>query len=267
MHFLPIYNTDLEDVARLQPTDWPDILPNIKLYIESDFCWPIKVIVNNEIAGIGAAICFEQTAWLAHIIVNEKFRNKGIGSAIVAELKKYIDSKNIPTHLLIATALGEPVYVKAGFRKVCDYLFFKREKEWQNSEKTIFEVSDYNQNFKQQLFDLDLQVTGENRKQLIEPLLLTSKIIVDKSELLAYYLPALGEGTIIAKSNVAGLEMMGFKYSKADKAVLPDKNLAGIDFLLKNGFVQVSKGSRMIYGKDIDWQPENIFSRIAGNFG
>jgi len=61
---------------------------------------------------------------------------------------------------------------------------------------------------------------------------------------------------------------MKTKYSKADKAVIPSENQIGIDFLKKNGFIlSETKGKRMILGKNIDWKPECIFSRIGGNYG
>jgi hypothetical protein len=61
---------------------------------------------------------------------------------------------------------------------------------------------------------------------------------------------------------------MKYKYSKIDKAVFPSDNKAGINFLRQNGFIDtMTKGTRMIYGKDIDWKPGNIFGRIGGNFG
>ena len=45
-------------------------------------------------------------------------------------------------------------------------------------------------------------------------------------------------------------------------------NQSGIDFLLMNGFVVTNKkGTRMIKGIDIEWNPQNIFSRIGGNYG
>ena len=50
--------------------------------------------------------------------------------------------------------------------------------------------------------------------------------------------------------------------------MLPEDNQAGVGFLKQNGFVKTeTKGTRMIPGKEIYWKPENIYSRIGGNFG
>ena len=266
MIFQAITFSDLDTVKNLQPPDWPDIIPYIKLYIESPNCWPIKVISGNELLGIGAAIFNEDTAWLAHIIVNEKYRKQGIGSAIVAELMHSVVLKNIPTQLLIATAIGQPVYEKAGFLKVTDYLFFKREKPW-IEKNSVFEIKNYLIKYKQQILELDKYVTTENRRWLLEMHLNSAKLIIVDNQLWAYYLPTLGEGPIISQTEEAGLDLMRLKYEGIDKAVLPLENTTGIIFLLENGFVQVSKGARMIFGKEIQWKPEMIYSRIGGNFG
>lgn len=61
---------------------------------------------------------------------------------------------------------------------------------------------------------------------------------------------------------------MKIKYSKIDKASLPSDNIMGIEFLKYNRFIETTKKvSRMILGKDINWKPNKIYSRIGGNFG
>lgn len=83
-----------------------------------------------------------------------------------------------------------------------------------------------------------------------------------------FYLPALSEGPVSAMNTEAGVELMRIKYAKADKAVVPAENKTAIAFLQQHGFVGTGlKGRRMIYGKDIPWQPEKYFSRIGGNYG
>ncbi len=41
-----------------------------------------------------------------------------------------------------------------------------------------------------------------------------------------------------------------------------------LNVLKQKGFVKTeTKGTRIIPGKEIYWKPENIYSRIGGNFG
>ena len=61
---------------------------------------------------------------------------------------------------------------------------------------------------------------------------------------------------------------MNLKYATVDKAVIQESNQIGLAFLKQNGFCQSeTRGKRMILGKEIDWQPTNIFSRINGDYG
>lgn len=256
----------LSNIAALQPKDWPNILPDIEYYIHSPFCRAIKVVENGSIAGIGANIFFEGTCWLAHIIVSESYRNRGIGTAIVADLMNYAKFEGYDTQMLIATELGEPIYAKAGFKKVTDYLFFKRTVPSHTEVKTE-RIMPYSAQYKKGLLELDRYVTGENRINILEKHLPSAYLIANQHEVLALYIPSLGEGTIIAKNKEAGIELMQYKHATADKAVLPAENIAGIEFLLANGFVQVSKCARMLYGKEIPYHPEMIYSRIRGNVG
>ena len=80
MRFDLLTENDIGDVNRLQPQGWKNILPYFYIYIEMPFCFPVKVVVEGKVAGIGTAIIMGTTAWLAHIIVNPDLRNSGIGT-------------------------------------------------------------------------------------------------------------------------------------------------------------------------------------------
>jgi hypothetical protein len=85
---------------------------------------------------------------------------------------------------------------------------------------------------------------------------------------LGYCIPTLKEGPIIAVDKVAGLELMKVKYRTSEKAVIPVENISALEFLLANGFKPTeTRGTRMILGHEISWEPSNIYSRAGGNFG
>ena len=152
---------------------------------------------------------------------------------------------------------------KQVLKKVTDYLFFKRPVP-SHTEAKSERIIPYSAQYKKELLELDRYATGENRINILEKHLPASYLIVNQNEVLAYYLPSLGEGSIIARDKEAGIDLMRWKYATVDKAVLPAENIDGIDFLLANGFVQVSKCARMLYGKEIPYHPEMIYSRIRG---
>jgi GNAT superfamily N-acetyltransferase len=263
----PVTLNDMKSLGRLQPEGWSDILPDLAFYISSDFCNPIKMTVESNLAGIGASIQFDDTAWLAHIIVDPGFRNRGIGYQIVDRLLQDLDKSGFRTCLLTATELGKPVYIRAGFREVAEYIFLNRDKPWQEVPVSA-DIVDFREEFRTQLYKMDCQATGENREKLLAPFLTKARLYVRNHRMMGYLIPGLREGLIIAENEEAGFALMNIKFSTADKAALPEDNKAAVDFLLERGFADAGKkGTRMIRGEDISWKPRMIFSRIGGNVG
>jgi len=266
MQFETITTDDLDEIRNLQPPDWSDIIPEFKFYIQSSFCYPIKIKIDDRIVGIGASIIFKDTSWVAHIIVDSEYRNKGFGARIVNELLETIKRDSIATCSLIATELGKPVYLKAGFRIVAEYSFFQREKQWIDCPISG-KVIPFEEKHRTMIYELDQIISGEKREPLLTDYLSNSKLFVENNEVLGYYIPDLKEGLIYADTDEAGLELMKLKYASVDKAVLPSENIAAVVFLQQNGFVETRKGTRMILGNDLDWNPRKMYGRIGGNFG
>jgi GNAT superfamily N-acetyltransferase len=259
--------SEVDKICYLQPEGWTDITEAFRFYCKCDFCKPIKITLDSEIVGIGNSVLFDKSAWLAHIIVKPDYRKRGIGHKIVDALLDDIKARGIETSLLIATELGEPVYLKSGFRKVSDYCFFKRDSIIMDKQFTS-KIQPYKDDFYNDIIQLDTYVSGENRENLIPHYLIDSFVHINNKVIDGFYLPNLGEGPIFALSTEAGKELMRFKYSTIDKAVIPGENQVGIEFLKELGFVDTNTtGKRMILGNDIEWKPEMIYSRIGGNFG
>lgn len=267
MKFEPVVTEDLDQIGFLQPDGWPDIKSEFRDYIRYDFCRPIKALRKDRIIGIGAAIFYRSTGWLAHIIVDPDYRNRGIGMEITSELIRIMNEQGIRIMLLIATELGYPVYLKTGFSVVSEYTYLKRESPW-TARIASDRIISYDPAYQTSILDLDREVSGEDRSDMILPGLDRGLLYLEEDLLQGYYLPGVGEGPIIAGNDRAGIELMKLKYAKADKAILPSQNQAGVNFLKSNGFTESgTRGIRMSRGEEVHWQPEKIFSRIGGNFG
>jgi GNAT superfamily N-acetyltransferase len=267
MLFEPIISTDLDEIRGLRPEGWDDIVPDFQFYINSPFCTPVKTKENGKIVGIGSFINFGDTSWIGHMIVNKDYRNRGIGYQTFKKLLENLDKNSIETCLLVATEMGRPVYLKAGFRDVAEYVFLQRERPWQDRQ-VDFNVTTLEKEHYTSVYELDRKVSGENRQKLISMFLKGSFVYLSNNDVKGFYLPNLKEGLIIAENEEAGIALMEIKYSKSDKAVLPSDNAIGIRFLEQNGFAQTDKkGTRMIYGKSVSWEPQKLYSRIGGNLG
>ncbi|OFX90089.1 MAG: hypothetical protein A2W99_17335 [Bacteroidetes bacterium GWF2_33_16] len=267
MQYDKLTYSEIDKIGYLQPEGWPDITDVFRFYCSCDFCNPIKITIDSKIVGIGCSIFFDKTAWLAHIIVNPEFRKRGIGYKIVDYLLNDIKKRGIETSLLIATELGEPLYLKSGFRLVSNYRYFKRNSSKIDNQFTS-KIQPYKAGFYSDIIKLDKYISGENRENLLKGYLIKSFVHINNNVIDGFYIPDLGEGPIFAITIDAGKELMRFKYSTIDKATLPDENQAGIEFIKELGFIETNTiGKRMILGSDIEWKPEMIYSRIGGNFG
>ncbi|MCF8429018.1 MAG: GNAT family N-acetyltransferase [Bacteroidia bacterium] len=266
MEIQVLTQNDLDLMAELQPKGWPDILPAILCYVQSPNCFPIKLIYKKKIIGIGTTIINSDTAWLAHIIIHPDYRNVGFGSIITQKLVSSLFDKNIATIYLIATELGQPVYEKIGFLEETEYLFFKDFK----SDKSIGvsnNIVPFVDEYKSQILALDFKASGENRIQLIKPNLVEGFAYLNGDIVEGFYLPTLGEGMIVANSNIAGIELMKLRMTTKDNIAFPIENKEATNFMCQNNYKEFKTAKRMRLGIKRGWQPQNIYNRIGGNLG
>lgn len=256
---------DLDAVAGLQPDGWPDIFPSIEYYCKSGFCFPLKASLEGKVVGIGTAIIHGYTAWLAHIIVSPNHRNAGIGSAITKALIDLCQRNSCRTLLLIATALGEPVYKKFGFEAETSYIFFDYGNSFTHQDSP--QVFTFQKKYGEALFKLDRSVSGEDRKKLLYEHLDHALLFVEKELLEGFYVPTLGEGLIISDSPAAGLALMKLRATSTKKFCVPMLNENALNFLSQHGFSEYRRASRMILGEKVKWDGSKIYSRIGGNLG
>lgn len=264
MDIKPLEQTDVKMLSELQPPGW-DIMSIIDLYTKADFCFPIKVTIDQKIIGIGTTIIHNDVAWLAHIIVHDQYRNQGIGRLITQTLMDRADAERCGTIYLLATEMGEPVYTKLGFETETEYVSFKGEKiTGQPADDTIMA---YKIDYKDQISKLDRLVSGEERMFHLEPYLSAGLVYLQDNKVVGYYLPTFGDGLIIAGTVQAGEALMRLRMTTKDFAVFPVENVLATAFMAKHNFNFFRTQKRMRFGKKRDWQPANIFNRIGGNLG
>lgn len=266
MEIQTLEHSDTNFISDLLPIGWESAIPTIDSYTKTNFCFPIKVSIDNKIVGIGATIIHNGTAWLAHIIVHPDYRNQRIGKIITQTLVDTSNSKGCETIYLLATELGEPVYKKIGFETETEYIVFKREETnetYKNSENIVA----INNDFKKQILDLDRHISGEDRIMLLEQQISDGFLYLQDNEIQGFYLPNLGDGLIMATTNSAGQELMKLRLTSKDFAAFPIDNINATEFMHQNNFNQVRTEKRMRLGKKRDWQPTNIYNRIGGNLG
>lgn len=265
MQILPLSPSDLDLLPQIQPTDWTDIRIPISSYLEPDYIFPFKAMIDGILVGTGTAILHEKTGWLATIVTHNDYRNQGIGKGITKFLLAFLQSHHCELIYLIATALGEPVYKKEGFITESHYDFYKDI----NLENLIVSenVSPYQSEYKQEIFELDKKVSGENRYQHLETFLADSFMYLQKGNIEGFYLPNLGDGLIVANTQEAGIELMKKRFQKFKIASFPQENKTAHDFMESYGYSPVMTHARMHFQKPMHWKPDGLYNRVGGNIG
>jgi GNAT superfamily N-acetyltransferase len=265
VEFKKFEQSDMGSLLNLQPEDWGDITPAFQFYTTSHFCFPLKVIIENKIAGIGASIIHNDVAWLGQIIVHPDFRNKGIGKKISIALVELSKAHFCKTVYLIATDLGAPIYESIGFKTETHYLFFKDIKI--DPHLTSQSIMPFEEKYLEQIIIMDKKISGENRLLHLGPHFSKSYIFKEGEKIEGYFFPTFGEGLIIANNPKAGIELMKFRFQNKKNANLPVDNSDAVIFLHDNNIKEFRSAKRMRLGTERAWQPSNIYNRIGGNLG
>ncbi len=264
MNIQPFESKDLLLLTAVQPADWPSVVPHFKYYTEASFCFPVKALIDGEIAGIGTIIVHGDLAWLSHIIVAPHYRNQGIGKQLTQSLIDSAYAQKCSTLLLIATDLGAPVYEKLGFETETSYVFYKDISLSFPADENILAFSS---RYTEQILEMDKRVSGEHRKIQLEEHVSGAMVYIHKGMLKGYYLPDFGEGLIIAETPAAGTALMKTRLKTQDRASFPITNFAATGLFQLHGYTPFKTAKRMRLGIPRAWQPENLYNRIGGNLG
>jgi ribosomal protein S18 acetylase RimI-like enzyme len=265
MQILSLNQANLDLLTPIQPTDWADIRIPIQFYVDAEYCYPFKAVIDGILVGTGTAILHEKTGWLSTIITHNQYRNQGIGRQITEHLLAFLQSKHCDYIYLIATALGEPVYTKVGFVTESRYDYFK---DINLIDLAISKnVKPYKLDYKKAIFELDKPISGEDRSQHLEVFLQDSFVYLEKKKVEGVYFPSFGDGLIVANSPKAGQELMKKRFQKFNHASLPEENKTAHDFLNAHGYEPVTTHARMYFQKQMPWKPQGLYNRVGGKIG
>jgi len=257
---------DLSYLVDLQPTGWLDIRPFFDKYIKADFCYPIKIVENNDIVSVGTSVVHNDIAWLAHIIVHPDKRRKGLGKLMTETLVNESQSKKCDTIYLIATDMGTPVYQKIGFEIETEYLFYK-DLVIDLDLNIADNIEIFHDDDLAQIAELDYEISGENRLFHLKQHLKGAFTYKVDGIVKGFYLADFGEGLIIADCDIAGVELMKLRLRDRNDAIFPSDNLAANKFMRGNNMKLHSKAKRMRLGRKREIKLSSIYNRIGGNIG
>jgi GNAT superfamily N-acetyltransferase len=270
---LKIRSLSQSEISQLQnfpPEDWSLNLPRL-LYFHFgyQYFYPAVVEVDKKIVGCGIAIVHGTISWLGTIIVLPEYRGQGIGTEITSHLIQYCKDRGCTTQLLSASAMGEPVYRKLGFKTSAEYVFYKRESIIPIQH--VLNVREVRQEDEKYIEELDREITGEERFTFLKRFLSTGWVYnpEQSNHITGLYLPDFGKGLILARNSEAGLALIKVRLNRGGEttAILPAINTIAREYLLSEGFQEYRTAPRMVLGKDVNWNPAMLYNRATGYCG
>ena len=269
---LKIRQLSQSEIPQLQnypPEDWNLDLPRLlSFHFGYPYFYPAAAEVDKKIIGCGIVIVHGNISWLGTIIVLPEYRRKGIGKEITSHLIEYCIGKGCTTQLLTASAMGESVYRKLGFKTSTEYVFYRRESIVPIQH--ISNVREVRQEDVKYIKELDREITGEERFTFLERFLSTGWVYVpERSDRISgVYLPDFGSGLIVTNDSEAGLALMKLRFNRGKTtAVVSSLNIIAREYLLLEGFQEYRTAPRMVLGDDVNWQPAMVYNRGTGYCG
>jgi GNAT superfamily N-acetyltransferase len=83
------------------------------LTLQADGCFVAEW--DGLAVGVTTTCIFDRIAWVAMVLVDQRFRRRGIGRALMEHALVFLDGQGVPTVRLDATPLGQPLYEQLGF--------------------------------------------------------------------------------------------------------------------------------------------------------
>ncbi|CAG5000080.1 hypothetical protein DYBT9275_02380 [Dyadobacter sp. CECT 9275] len=144
--------------------------------------FPLATTTTCRLGGIG---------WIAMVLVDKKARGQGIARRMVEYAIAYLERNGVETIRLDATAMGQGLYKKLGFREEYEVIRFCGYPAPADLYRGDLQVVSTDSQIMAEIMDLDKKATGTDRKSFVNALLR----IADSP---FYYDSLPGENTVTA---------------------------------------------------------------------
>ena len=216
---------------------------------------------GSKRVGIATCISYGKVGWFGNLIVQEDYRHRGAGSALVTHAVDYLHDKGVQTIGLYAYPNLTRFYGGLGFKSDEDFSVLWKEHFSSITAKVLPAVG---RGQLSSINRLDSQCFGGDRKKLLESIVLekgnASYCVSDSSGLVGYVAATIYEtiawiGPLVcqaARSDVATLlvdAVLTKVGGKSVYSVVPKKEVALLELFLSLGFKEEFFVSRMFFGE------------------
>jgi GNAT superfamily N-acetyltransferase len=245
------------------PMDWgltrADFEFMLKLEPEGSFV----LLDDSEKVGIATTVSFGQMGWFGNLIVRKDERKKGGGSLLVNHALKYLQTKKVNTVGLYAYPDAIPFYTKLGLKYDSDFTVLKGTGI---SSSVDARVTEAQRDDLEQIVKSDQNCFGAARRKVLEPILTDTgnvcRIAFEDNRLVGFVAAAiygktaeLGPLVCSQRRNDIAVSLISTALNRLKgyevSLCIHKKEVSVIDTLMKHGFSESFKVSRMFFGTPV----------------
>ena len=152
---------------------WDYDLVDVERILEIDPEDSVTAVSGREIVGGITVACHEGRGVLGHVVVKHSWRKKGIGKDMMIKVIEKLEAKRIAIIELYSVPTAVEFYKQLGFRKIGDLMIFVGSIRTPiATTPSMAEIGDLTAQDLESVKDLDRKITGFERGNIIENLML-----------------------------------------------------------------------------------------------
>lgn len=237
-------------------------------------CRAFVAEANRTIVGTGVATMNGRIGWIGAIWVDPAWRRRGLGLELTQVTIDAAEGAGCQTLVLVATEAGRPMYERLGFEVQTTYRILEAPglaAAPPDPHVRAFRATDL-----EAMAALDAAATGEDRTHLLTAFAApdTTRCLDREDGTLAGFVvraPWGGGATIaLTRDDASAILRARRLASGPDKRVragLLAENEAGLELLVRDGWVEAWHAPRLIRGEPLDWRPEAIWGQFNHAMG
>jgi GNAT superfamily N-acetyltransferase len=197
LHIRPLTLADIPLGMRLKSqVGWNQLEADWRRLIELEPGGSFAAELEGDAVGTVTTCRFGPVAWVAMMVVDERFRGRGIGRALMVRALSALDSQGVRSVRLDATPLGRPLYESLGFALETSLTRFEGTLAPGEGGPGVSSIVD--DGLLEHLCNFDLRTTGTDRARLLRRLAAehprSLAIVSDGSELTGFLMSRPGAG-------------------------------------------------------------------------
>jgi predicted N-acetyltransferase YhbS len=265
-----------EAVELLLANDFGDRREFFRWALTQPAITPIVAEEDGRIVGTGCGAAYVGTGWVGVIFVVPERRGSGLGRKLTRTVIEHLEDRGCRSQILIASPMGQPIYVREGFRVLGQQIRFTIDGLGADGAPADPRIRPFTPSDFEAVATLDRAATGEDRRVVLADLVTpaTTLVATDADGAVRSYLartPWRG-GALIATNPDDAVRLLDRRRRstgpdhRAGAGVLAT-NSAGRARLRAAGWQEETGHVRMIRGEPLAWDPSMIFGQLNGALG